>query len=168
MSLHLCSVCLHQWRIPQFALKYPCNLPPSPPPRGRPFTRYRGRFQGLWALGCPSRTNEGITGPRVASPGKPGAGAPHAPNSQAAAGRGTCLRVRTCQCRAVPLCKSAAEVTFAVRRLFGCLTQHSCFPAILGGPNLLKASKVSRAATLHRNLSCRGSVWTTEASHSRT
>ena len=26
--LHLCSVCLHQWRVPQFALKYPCNLPP--------------------------------------------------------------------------------------------------------------------------------------------
>ena len=25
-SLHLCSVCLHQWRVPQFALKYPCNL----------------------------------------------------------------------------------------------------------------------------------------------
>ena len=27
-SLHLCSVCLHQWRAPLFALKYPCNLPP--------------------------------------------------------------------------------------------------------------------------------------------
>ena len=26
--LHLCSVCLHQWRVPQFALKYPCNPPP--------------------------------------------------------------------------------------------------------------------------------------------
>ena len=25
MSLHLCSVCLHQWRVSQFALKYPCN-----------------------------------------------------------------------------------------------------------------------------------------------
>ena len=29
MWLHLCSVCLHQWRVPQFALKYPCNLPPG-------------------------------------------------------------------------------------------------------------------------------------------
>ena len=28
-SLHLCSVCLHQWRVPQFALKYCCNLPPA-------------------------------------------------------------------------------------------------------------------------------------------
>ena len=27
-SLHLCSVCLHQWRVPQCALKYPCNPPP--------------------------------------------------------------------------------------------------------------------------------------------
>ena len=27
-SLHPCSVCLHQWRVPQFALKYPFNLPP--------------------------------------------------------------------------------------------------------------------------------------------
>ena len=31
-SLHTCSLCLHQWRVPQFALKYPCN-PPPPPPR---------------------------------------------------------------------------------------------------------------------------------------
>ena len=31
-SLHLRCVCLHQWRIPQFALKYPCN--PSPPGEG--------------------------------------------------------------------------------------------------------------------------------------
>ena len=22
--------CLHRWRVPQFALKYPCNLPPPP------------------------------------------------------------------------------------------------------------------------------------------
>ena len=29
-SLHLCSVCLHQWRVPQFALKYPYNPPPLP------------------------------------------------------------------------------------------------------------------------------------------
>ena len=26
-----CSLCLHRWRVPQFALKYPCNLPPPPP-----------------------------------------------------------------------------------------------------------------------------------------
>ena len=57
-SLHLCSVCLHQWRVPQFALKYPCNLPPSggetviwrpfpPPPRGgETVAHYRGGFQG--------------------------------------------------------------------------------------------------------------------------
>ena len=42
-SLHLCSVCLHRWRVPRFALKYPCNAsppggetipwrPPPPPP----------------------------------------------------------------------------------------------------------------------------------------
>ena len=31
-SLQLCSVPLHQWRLPQFALKHPCDLrPPSPP-----------------------------------------------------------------------------------------------------------------------------------------
>ena len=46
-SPHLCSLCLHQWRVPQFALKCPYNppLPPgrpslgdhlSPPPPGRP------------------------------------------------------------------------------------------------------------------------------------
>ena len=28
--LHLCSVCFHQWRVPQFALEYPCNPPPPP------------------------------------------------------------------------------------------------------------------------------------------
>ena len=33
-SLHLCHVCLHQWRVPKIALKYPCNLPP--PLGGRP------------------------------------------------------------------------------------------------------------------------------------
>ena len=32
-SLHTCSLCLHHWRVPQFALKYPCNPPPPP---GRP------------------------------------------------------------------------------------------------------------------------------------
>ena len=45
------AVCLHQRRVPQFALKYPCNPPPPqggrpslgdpPPPRGRP--REQGR-----------------------------------------------------------------------------------------------------------------------------
>ena len=29
-SLHTCSLCLHLWRVPQFALKYPCNPPPPP------------------------------------------------------------------------------------------------------------------------------------------
>ena len=28
--LHTCSLCLHQWRVPRFALKYPCNPPPPP------------------------------------------------------------------------------------------------------------------------------------------
>ena len=27
---HLVHMCLHRWRVPQFALKYPCNLPPPP------------------------------------------------------------------------------------------------------------------------------------------
>ena len=51
-SLHLCSVCLHQWRIPQFALKYPCNLPPSPPPGGDRSRATGGDFKGfgLWAV----------------------------------------------------------------------------------------------------------------------
>ena len=31
-SALLCSVCLHQWRVPRFALKYLCN--PPPPPQG--------------------------------------------------------------------------------------------------------------------------------------
>ena len=30
-SLHMCSLCLRQWRVPQFALRYPCNVPPPPP-----------------------------------------------------------------------------------------------------------------------------------------
>ena len=29
-SLHTCSLCLRQWRVPQFALRYPCNAPPPP------------------------------------------------------------------------------------------------------------------------------------------
>ena len=50
------AVCLHQWRVPQFALKYPCNPPPprgetitwqpSPPPQGETVARYGGRHQG--------------------------------------------------------------------------------------------------------------------------
>ena len=28
-ALHLCAVCLHQWRVPWFALKYLCNPPPG-------------------------------------------------------------------------------------------------------------------------------------------
>ena len=36
-SLHTCSLCLHKWRVPHFALKYPCNPPgdrhlATPPP----------------------------------------------------------------------------------------------------------------------------------------
>ena len=27
---HLVHMCLHRWRVPQFALKYPCNPPPPP------------------------------------------------------------------------------------------------------------------------------------------
>ena len=41
-SLYLCSVCLHQWRVPQFALKYPCN---PPPPQGETVAHCKGRFQ---------------------------------------------------------------------------------------------------------------------------
>ena len=29
-SLHTCSLCFRQWRVPQFALRYPCNPPPPP------------------------------------------------------------------------------------------------------------------------------------------
>ena len=43
-SLHLCSVSLHQWRVPQFALKYPCNPPPPP------VVRKGGRLQGGGAM----------------------------------------------------------------------------------------------------------------------
>ena len=35
-SLLLCSVCLHQWRLPPFALKYPCNIPLPRHWSGRP------------------------------------------------------------------------------------------------------------------------------------
>ena len=54
--LHLCSVCLHQWRVPQFALEYPCNPPPPqggdrhlmtvpPPPPGGDRRALWGGFQ---------------------------------------------------------------------------------------------------------------------------
>ena len=33
-SVHCYSVCLHHWRVPHVALKYPCNPPPPAP--GRP------------------------------------------------------------------------------------------------------------------------------------
>ena len=41
---------------------------------------------GLWALGYPSRTEEGLTGPRVAPLGKLGAGTPHTPPAMRPAG----------------------------------------------------------------------------------
>ena len=44
-SLHLCSVCLRQWRVPQFALKYLCN-PPPPLEWGETIARYGRIFQG--------------------------------------------------------------------------------------------------------------------------
>ena len=44
------AVCLHQWRVPQFPLKYPCNPPPprgeTPPPKGETVARHGGRLQG--------------------------------------------------------------------------------------------------------------------------
>ena len=56
-SLHTCSLCLHQWRVPPFALKYPCNPPPPPgdrhlatvsppPPPGRPSRANLGVCKG--------------------------------------------------------------------------------------------------------------------------
>ena len=54
-SLHLCSVCLQQWRVPQFALKYTCNPPPpggedhhlaTPPRGGRPSRAMGGDCKG--------------------------------------------------------------------------------------------------------------------------
>ena len=47
--------CLHQWRVPQFALKYPCNPPPPlgdchlatvPPPSRRPSRANGGDCKG--------------------------------------------------------------------------------------------------------------------------
>ena len=53
-SLH--TLCLHRWRVPQFALKYPCNPPPPPgrpslgdrlpPPPGRPSRANPGVCKG--------------------------------------------------------------------------------------------------------------------------
>ena len=37
------AVCLHQWRVPQSALKYPCNAPP--PQGGRPSRAMGGDFK---------------------------------------------------------------------------------------------------------------------------
>ena len=55
-SLHTCSLCLRQWRVPQFALRYPCNVPPPPgtpslgdrlpPPTRETVARYPGTLQG--------------------------------------------------------------------------------------------------------------------------
>ena len=56
-SLHTCSLCLRQWRVPQFALRYPCNVPPPPPgtpslgdrlppPPGRPSRATPGLCKG--------------------------------------------------------------------------------------------------------------------------
>ena len=53
---HLVHMCLHRWRVPQFAFKYPCNLPPPPgrpslgdrlpPPPGRPSRANPGVCKG--------------------------------------------------------------------------------------------------------------------------
>ena len=68
-SLHLRSVCLHQWRVPPFALKCPCNPPPppwetvswrlSPPPprQWKTVARNWGRLQ--WAGGAFPSAREG-------------------------------------------------------------------------------------------------------------
>ena len=60
-SLHLCSVCLQWWGVPQFALKYPCNpgaredrhLATASLPQGETVARYRGRFRGGGGQGKP-------------------------------------------------------------------------------------------------------------------
>ena len=60
-SLHTCSLCLHWWKVPHFALKYPCNPPPPPgrpslgdrlppPPPGRPSHANPGVCKG--GKGC--------------------------------------------------------------------------------------------------------------------
>ena len=46
----------------------------------------RGRYPGFWALGFPSHSEEGLMGPWVAPPGKPGSGAPHSPAAMQSAG----------------------------------------------------------------------------------
>ena len=71
-SLHLCYVCLHQWRVPKFALKYPCN--PPPPPGGdrhlvtvtwRPSRARGGYFKGgvRIVLQLVGRIHAGLMGP---------------------------------------------------------------------------------------------------------
>ena len=53
---------------------------------------------GLWTLGCPSQSEGGFMGPRVAPPGKLGSGAPHSHGSHAVCRRGTCLLVHSFMC----------------------------------------------------------------------
>ena len=53
---YTCPLCLRQWRVPQFALRYPCNPPPPPgrpslgdrlpPPTRETVARYPGTLQG--------------------------------------------------------------------------------------------------------------------------
>ena len=66
--------------------------------------------RGLWALGCPSQSEEGLMGPRVASTGKPGSGAPHTPCSHPAGERGTRLLVRSCRHGVAVLCGALGNV----------------------------------------------------------
>ena len=60
-SLHLYSVCLHSWRVPQFALKCCCDpppppretvtwRPPPPQPTGGDFKGAGGRVQHYFRL----------------------------------------------------------------------------------------------------------------------
>ena len=50
-SLQMCSLCLHQWRVPQFALKYPCTPPPPP---GRPLRANVGGCKGGGGYSAPN------------------------------------------------------------------------------------------------------------------
>ena len=67
-SLHRGSVCLHQWRVPQFALKYTCNPPPphgggpslgDPPPPGHSSAKTEEGGGG----GCHAIRGAGASGP---------------------------------------------------------------------------------------------------------
>ena len=66
-SLHLCSVCLHQWRVPQLALKYPCNLPAAL--GGRPSRR--GVVDAMGAEGCRLKVSSGTATPTNYCPPPP-------------------------------------------------------------------------------------------------